>query len=258
MHACPRCWEVIDDSMPMTYAEGTLLQEAAGSYGQPAREQTVVVAAPVPLPQVVPPPPVSYDYDVVYRPASVTRPSGIRFGRLLAIGLAAGLIVALGLLLLEFFGPRLRGTLPDQVHLERQAFSNFAISVPEGWDVRQDEIGSRPAVSVLEPAGADDVAGLSEFHIVLEKESFAVARKLADLRAPPSARNYEEINIVDGIRIDGLKTFRHMYTDDDEYVEQWWIERGDGTYRIEFKSPVARREESALLNVRIARSFDVL
>lgn len=257
MHACPRCWEVIDDSMPMTYSEGTLLQEADGTYGSPAREQTVVVTTPVPLPHVVPPP-ESYDYDVVYRPPSVSRPSGIRFGRLLAIGLFAGLIVAVGLLALEFFGPRLRGELPDQVHLERKAFSNFAISVPEGWEVREDKIGSRPAVDILEPAGGDDAAGLSEFHIVLEKESFAVARKLADLRAPPSARNYQEINIVDGIRIDGLKTFRHMYTDDDEYVEHWWIERGNGTYRIEFKSPVARREESALLNVRIARSFDVL
>lgn len=258
MHACPRCWEVIDDSMPMTYAEGTLLQEAAGSYGQPAREQTVVVTSPVPLPHVVPPPSVAHDYDVVYRPPPAARPSSIRFGRLLVIGLVSGLIVALGLVALEFFGPRLRGTLPDQVRLERKAFSDFAISVPEGWDVREERIGSRPAVNILEPAGGDDAAGLSEFHIVLEKESLAVARKLADLRAPPSAQNYQEINIVDGIRIDGLKAFRHMYTDDDQYVEQWWIERGEETYRIEFSSPVARREESALLNVRIARSFDVL
>ncbi len=243
--------------MPMTYAEGTLLQEAPTSYAQHAGEHTVVVTAPVPLPHIVPPP-VSHDYGVVYRPPPAARPSGIRFWRLVAIGLVAGVVVALGLLALEFFGPRLLGTLPDQVQLERKAFSNFAINVPEGWDVREERIGSRPAINVLEPAGGDDVAGLSEFHIVVEKESLAVARRLADLRAPPSAQSYEEINIVDGIRIDGLKTFRHLYIDDDAYVEQWWIERGNGTYRIEFSSPVSRREESAQLNVRIARSFDLL
>jgi hypothetical protein len=240
----------------MTYAEGAVLYDPpVHTYAPQGREQTVAIATPVVAPPVAAPP-VPHEWEYTYAPAPA-RPTGIRFGRLLLIGLISGLLVALGLVAIEFFGPRLRGTLPDQVPLERQTFETmeFAIGIPRGWEVRNEKLGSRSAVTVLEPAGAGDSAGLREFQIVAEKQSIVGARVNAATRLPPSG---VEIRIVDGISLDGRKAFRHLYIVDDEYREQWWIERGKGTYRLEFSAPASRREEASLLNVRIARTFDVL
>jgi hypothetical protein len=251
MHACPRCWEVIEQ--PASFAEGAVLYDTRApelpqlqQVGEPAAAYattTLTQEAPV------------YVQQPYHRPRTQ-----IRLGRLILIGLVAGIVLTAGLIALEAVGPRLRGSLPDQVTLEREGFPDleFAIAVPDGWDVRTERIGGRPAVRFLEPGGSGGDSRLREFHVVVEEDSFDRARELADRRAPPSTANYDEIAIVDGLRIDGRRTFRHTYTDDDEYREAWWVERGGGTYRIEFVGSVSRREESAQLNVRIARTFDVL
>jgi hypothetical protein len=252
MHACPRCWEVIDDSMAF---EGSVIYEEPAPLPPSGREQTVAIATPV----VAPPEHADVQYSYSYPPAPVRSPTGIRFGRLVAIGLVAGLLLAIGLVAVEFFGPRLRGTLPDQVELERQTFDvggeSFGIGVPRDWEVRSEQLGSLSAVRVLEPATAGDSAGLREFQIVIDKRAITNARVRAARRVPATGI---EIGIVDGLELDGRKAFRHMYTEDGKYREQWWIARGSGTYRLEFSAPESRREEAAILNVRIARSFDVL
>jgi hypothetical protein len=184
----------------------------------------------------------------------------IRFWRLVLVGLVGGLLVAGGLVALEAIGPRLRGDLPGQVKLVREGFPDldFGIGVPEGWDVRTEDIDGKPGVTVFEPVGSADDERLRRFNVVGVNRSFDRARELVGTRAPASARDYDEIDITDGLRLDGRKAFRHRYADGDEYREEWWIQRGEGTHRVEFASPMSRREESAILFVRIARSFDVL
>lgn len=268
MHACPRCWEVIEHPWIVGdgAAEASILQAPAGTetqYEATGTESVAVAQAspPAPAPDVTAQvQPVGTVRRVRVVPAPVVGGSKVRFGRLVIIGLVGGVLVTVGLVALEVFVPEWRGTLPDQVKLVREAFpdQDFAINVPEGWDVRNEDVDGKPAVAVFEPVGAADDDRLRRFNIVGVNRAFDRARALAEDRAPASARDYEEIDITDGLRLDGRRAFRHRYTDGDEYREEWWVQRGDGTHRIEFASPVARREESAILFVRIARTFDVL
>ena len=265
MHACPRCWEVIEHPALVGdgAAEASILQEPVETeYEATGTEPVAVVHAPAPAPDVT-----TQVVAVETRrrqattmPANVEAGGKIRFGRLLLVGLVAGLLLALGLVALEVFVPEWRDTLPDKVKLVRQAFpdKDFAINVPEGWDVRSEDVDGKPGVAVFEPVGTAENDRLRRFNIVGVTRSFDRARALAEARAPASARDYEEINITDGLRLDGRRAFRHRYADGEEYREEWWVQRGDGTHRIEFSSPMSRREESAILFVRIARTFDVL
>jgi hypothetical protein len=184
---------------------------------------------------------------------------GARTFRFIVIALVSGLVAAIGLVALEGVGPRLRGNLPEQVRLVRKEFPElkFAIGLPAGWDVA-NEAGAKPGVTVRELSDREGGGVLREFQVIVDGASFDRARQVTEERAPPSAQNYDEIDIIDGLRIDGRRAFRHLYTDDDEYLEVWWIQRDEGTYRLEFRTPVSRREESAALNVRIARTFDLL
>lgn len=267
MHACPRCWEVIEHPALVGdgAAEASILHEPVETeYEATGTEPVAVVHTPAGVPD---PDPTTEVAAVGTRRRQVTRipvrtdaRRKIRFGRLLLVGVVAGLLVAIGLVALEVFVPEWRGTLPDRVKLVREAFpdKDFAISVPEGWDVRNEDFDGKPGVAVFEPVGAAQDDRLRRFNIVGITRSLDQARALAEDRAPASARDYEEIDITDGLRLDGRRAFRHRYADGEEYREEWWVQRGEGTHRIEFVSPMSRREESAILFVRIARTFDVL
>lgn len=257
MHACPRCWEIIEQ--PPHLSEGTMVPiQTAPEPELPRFEEVYREPAPVAAPTLTREiPTVSSQPQVVYveAPAPAPRKGGRRVLRALLIGLLSGLLAAAGLLVLETFGPRLRGTLPEQVKLERQDFSegDFAIGIPAGWSVHTDREDGQPVVTASEPS--DD--GTRSFQVAVDRTPFAKARESADKRLD-TAGDYHPIDVVDGLNLDGRRAFRHIYTDGDDYHERWWIERGDGTYRLDFSSPVAQREEAAQLNVRIARTFDVL
>ena len=267
MHACPRCWEVIEHPALVGdgAAEASILRETVETeYGATGTEPVAVVHTPAP---VTDPDPMTQVVAVGTRRRNVTRIPAhvdtrrrVRFGRLVLVGFVAGVLVAIGLVALEVFVPEWRGTHPDKVKLVRESFpdKDFAISVPEGWDVRNEDVDGKPGVAVFEPVGAAEDDRLRRFNIVGITRSFDRARELAEDRAPASARDYEEIDITDGLRLDGRRAFRHRYADGEEYREEWWVQRGEGTHRIEFASPMSRREESAILFVRIARTFDVL
>lgn len=255
MHACPRCWEVIEQ--PASLAEGALIyEEHQAEYAELPRvdhhlEQTAQVRAMT----------LTHEEPTYYAPPIEATPRRrVRVGRLILLGLLSVVLLTLGLLALEAWGPQLRGDLVEQVRLDRESFPSldFAIRAPRGWEVREGTVGGRPAVVVREPATDEPAGELREFGVFVEKRSFDRARELADERIPASAEDYDEIGIIDGLTVDGRSAFRHLYTDEDEYIEDWWIERGGGTFRLEFSSPISRREESAQLNVRIARTFDVL
>jgi hypothetical protein len=264
MHACPRCWEVIEQ--PQHISEGTVAYQTPVAE-LPRFEETVGEPTPVAAPTLTREVPVaSEEVPVVsFEPyAYHERPHRRRgrFLRVLLIGLFSGLLAAGGLLVLDTFGPRLRGTLPDQVKLERQDFSegddaDFAIGIPEGWTVLTDREDGQPVVTVREPSDGGGGTGLSSFQVAVDETSFTEAREGAG-RKPSTAGDYRAIDIVDGIDLDGLRAFRHIYIDGDDYHERWWVDRGEGTYRLDFSSPISRREDAAQLNVRIARTFDVL
>lgn len=261
MHACPRCWEVIEQ--PPFLPEAAVLPEAgiyteqdaavaaAASPAESYEQYGHAAAAPTLTQDVVP---VSYE---PAPPAPPRRRRRFRPGRVLLIGIVAGILVTMVLMALEAVGPRLRGDLPGQVELVRQGLPDldFAIRAPSGWDHRPETIEGRPAAAFLEPARTGIERGL---RVVLSRSSFDDARREAEERAADGDDDYDEIAIIDGIRLDDRDAFRHLYVEGEEYREEWWVERGSGTFRIEFWSPVSHREESAQLYLRIARSFEVL
>ncbi len=264
MHACPRCWEVLDqpDSqaaypVQQTYAAEpslttTLPQQQIQAYrGYDAIAGTAPAAT---LTREAPPAVLGPSLGFKQR-----NPKRFRTGRVVTLGIVIGLLLAIGFAALEANSGRIRGTLPEQVLLVREGFPDlkFAIQVPRGWDVLNETVSGKQSVSFREPA-SENPSGDRSFQVSLHEASFATVRSDVEARAPSSAKDYKRISIVGGLKLDDRKALRHLYTDGDEYREAWWVQRGKGTYRIEFRSPVAKREEAALLNVRIARTFDVL
>jgi hypothetical protein len=254
MHACPRCWEVIEPFRHIS--EGTMAYQTPAAE-LPRFEETYPEPTPVAAPTLTREIPVVQYAPYAYEVPTPTRRG--RFFRFLLVGLLSGLLAAAGLLVLETYGPRLRGTLPDQVKLERQDFSagSFAIGIPAGWTVSTDREDGNPVVTVREHSGSSGDAGRRTFQVAVDKTPFTTAREAAEKR-PSIAGDYREIDIVDGLDVDGRRAFRHIYTDGDDYHERWWVERDKGTYRLDFSASISAREEAAQLNVRIARSFDVL
>ena len=254
MHACPRCWEVIEQPTP--FAEATVLyeHEPAPAPAPPA-EQT----APVATTTLTYEEPVYHAPPVYYAPPPEAPSSAVRLGRTVVIGLIGAVLLVIAFLALEAWGPQLRGELPAQVRLQREAFPSlgFTVSVPGGWEVREETVEGRPAVVAREPEDEARPGEARSVEVVAEAGSLERARRLADERAAASVRNYDEIAIIDGLEVDGREAFRHLYTDGDLYREEWWVERGRRSYRLRFSAPVSRREESAPLFVRIARTLDV-
>jgi hypothetical protein len=249
-HACPKCWEPIAEQPVLSEAESF-----PAAYGSVEHEATMTATAPIATEaRVLVPPqaPVEVEWEPV-------RKSGLRIGRLIGVGLFGGLLVAAGLVALEAAAPLIRGTQPQQIHLVQRSFASlgFAIDAPTDWDVSREPVGDRRAATL---AVVDD-HGLQNqgVRVVVHGLSFDDARAEAQRRVPDSAdTDYQEIRIVDGIRIGDRRAFRHMFISGNEYREEWWIESAPATFRIEFWSAAADRERAALLNVRIARTFRVL
>lgn len=260
MHACPRCWEVIEAARPSMVsahaAEGSLIVPAEAQ-GEPAPPPRAQHAEAAPATEQLPAIPAEWAEP---GPGEQPRPRKRRFWRLLLTALIGAVVLTVLLVALEAVAPLIRRTLPDQVQLVTEEFDDlgFAVGVPDGWETRREDVSNMPGVTVHEPADGGDVGRLRSFNIVeVDSRDYDRALQLADRKAPASAQDYREIDIVTGLSVDDRRAFRHRYTDGDGYREEWWVEHGEGTFRLEFSAPVSRREESAALYVRIARSFDV-
>lgn len=269
MHACPRCWEAIEHpSLVAAPASEATISGVQVHYAPAPADQT----APVPsVPQGVHEGPHQEPYQErgsapepaapwqTSDPPAPGRPRKRRRGRFVLTAILAAVVLTVILIALEAAAPLIRRSLPDQVRLSTQTFSDlkFAVGIPRGWEARREDVSNLPGVTVHEPASQGDVGRLRSFNIVeVPSRDYDQALQLADRKAPASAQDYREIDIVSGLTIDDSRAFRHRYTDGEEYREEWWVEHGDGTFRLEFSAPVSRREESASLYVRIARSFD--
>jgi hypothetical protein len=241
------------------YSEGGFIGESTFAY-TPAAEQTRQEAVVAPATTMV------YEEAPVVRPplelpSRTVRPRNkFRPGRVLGVGMVIGVLLTAALLVLDTFDPYLHGALAERVHLVRESFPDmhFAIRVPSGWDVKADTLRGRPAAIMQEPESGRG-EGHRGFRVVLDTRSFNALRKRVDEKVPDRAtQQFRDIDVIDGLRVADRKAFRHRYVDGDEYWEEWWIERGKQTYRMEFWSPLRMREESAELWVRIARTFEVV
>lgn len=186
-------------------------------------------------------------------PAVRTRRRG-GFARLVFIAIVAGLLVAVGLIALELVVQR--PAPPSGLVSRAYPAFGFAISEPEGWDVSQAD-QPHPVVEFFEPDN-DTVAGKRGFRVALERSTLQQARKAVAEDIRRGGRNYKLVGVSAGLAADGQPAFRYEYVSDETYVQQWWVTRRDGTFRIEFWGPSSDRNDTDALASRLLDTFRII
>jgi hypothetical protein len=172
-----------------------------------------------------------------------------------AVGLVAGLVVALGLLALELVGPG-SGLDSGDPSLQRQTFDDlgFAISYPSGWTLQTARVQRLRAVTVVDPLEARAQRG---FRVALDTVSLRQAESGVRSLSRDGRRTYQRISIDAAVEVAGAPALEHIYSSGGLRFEQWYVARAGGTYRIEFWAPVARAEEASTVNARVLDSFEI-
>lgn len=232
---CPTCGEPVEE--PWGWAPPELAAEAV------SREPTDV-APTVAIETIQAPPPEQAWAVPVHR-------RGRQWLNVVAVGLVSGVIVAAGLLALELVGPN-RSRVLDTT-LEERSFERlgFAISYPTGWSVGTEGTGVVESVSFTDP----DEPSQRGFRVVLEDVALDRVREDVEDRYRLRRPGYRLIGMTDE-EVAGRPTVRHVFADEGLVFEQWWVERPEGTFRIELWSPERDAELAADVHDRIVRSFD--
>lgn len=186
-------------------------------------------------------------------PAVRTRRRG-GFARFVFIAVVAGLLVAVGLIALELVVQR--PAPPSGLVSRSYPALGFAISEPEGWDVSQVDL-PHPVVEFFEP-DIDTVAGKRGFRVALEPSTLQQARKAVADDIRRGGRNYKLVGVSAGLAADGQPAFRYEYSSDETYVQQWWVTRPGGTFRIEFWGPSSDRDDTDALAARVLDTFRII
>ena len=58
-----------------------------------------------------------------------------------------------------------------------------------------------------------------------------------------------------GLEVGGRRAFRYEYVDHATYIDQWWVSRAGGTFRIEFWAPLSDRSKADALAGQIIDTF---
>src|SRR5439155_12370517 len=89
------------------------------------------------------------------------------------------------------------------------------------------------------------------FRVLVQPSTLAAARNsvTAEIRRPPTGK--DPIAINNGLIVGGYRAFRYTYGQDGTYVEQWWIERTGGSFRVDIWMPAS--EQGAAVGDRVIR-----
>jgi len=210
----------------------------------PPSEPVYTAHAVVPAPQTVAlAPRVAVDTARVAQPKRSRRAVAVQ---LVVIAIVAGLLVAGGLLALELFAPRSQAPF-DLVHRSYPAFG-FSLSRPNNW---QESVHGE-SVAFAEPHG-----GAHGFRVVVERRTLAAAHVLVsgEMRKPP--RSKDPIALSDAVTVDGSAAFRYSFDQGGRFVEQWWIDRPGGTFRVEFWAPQSGERDAGRLSEQIIATFTI-
>jgi len=174
------------------------------------------------------------------------RRRGAVFGQLLVVAVVGGVIVAGGLLALEAFAPR-RAPSVDLVHRSFPALG-FSVSRPANWT----ESSPRDGTAIVFTAPAPDTR---QFRVAVEAATLNHARLviMADMSHPAVGR--KPIGVSDPISVGGKPALRYAFTESGRLVQQWWVERPGGTFRLEFVSPRSVQRQAEPLAARIVDTF---
>ena len=132
---------------------------------------------------------------------------------------------------------------------EQSLAGSFSVDVPLRWEF---VVGDPRTAVFTDPDQPDSSHGM---RVIAANESLAKAH--ADLKKLDGdlVSSYRPIRTVTGIEVGGRPAFRHDFTGDGTAVEQWWVQRGKGTFRIDLFARPDLAEETQELDERIVSTF---
>lgn len=250
---CPECGEALSVGMEACFGCGAPLEGA-----EPATAPTHLVeepaAAELPPPVVEQPP--AAEPPVVDEPPVVAEPPRSRERRhewihILVVGLAAGIIVAGGLLALELVGPERLLIRDDELTQRSFPGLGFAVSHPVEWTVEAGRLRRLDAVSFADP----ERVTRRGFRVIVDGVSMQRVRGEVEALFRRERPGYRKLGITDELELAGRPALRHVFIDGPLVFEQWWVTRNGGTFRIEFWAPEGEREGANAENGRILETF---
>ena len=257
MEACWFCREPITE--PESAQDMAVVRAAAASASRPV---VVAAAAPSPPPPAPEPEPVTAPVNVAPRAAvhpvavavadPLRRSRRVRWGRAVVLGIVFGVLLTAGALAYESVWIRYLPPPPERIALSRASYSDLgcAVARPAGWAVQE----TKRRVTFLGGESAKDRSTrgfrVSATDIPYDRADDQVA-ELADRLG-----SYEPLDTVRR-EVDGERALVHTFIADDLRFEQWWIDRGKRTLRIDLWSRPAD-DDAPALNERIVRSIELL
>lgn len=205
--------------------------------------------APVQPPAAQPPAaPHSVAQPRVPRSGTLPRRHRVSAGRVVFEGVTAAFFLTVGLLAIEAFMPKFTSTTPVVTALDERTFPElgFSITYPRGW--RVEETRKVAAFRSADPARGFRVGGVG-----LE---FDDVKKGSEKLDRARFREHEVLDTGRG-KHGGAGAYKRVLSVEGLRVDQWWIERDDGTLRLEFWSRLAD-EEAPAIDARIVETLDLL
>jgi hypothetical protein len=180
--------------------------------------------------------------------------------RTVALGTALAAFVVAGIVAARSLRPPGSVATPSPPVLVPSSFADlgFAVGYPRGWRYgRRTVEEGRSGVLYRDPASGAASNATRAFDVIPEAVSLTNAR--ADVEATFRQRyaDYAKLAIEDGATVDGRAAFRHRFATGGLVFDQWWIERGNGTFRVTFWSP-RDDEQAGARNANILTTFRIL
>jgi hypothetical protein len=266
MTACWFCREPVTEPDPSQEMAAARAATAFASRPPPVVEQPAPASeVTTPIAPVPPDEPVAPVTPVVQAPVNVAPPpveaspislprrrSRVRWGRVIVLGLIGGVLLTAGALAFESVWIRYLPDAPGTIALSRASFDNVGCTVayPTGWKVQE----TKRRATFLSSETAKD-RSTRGFRVNSTDIPFSrVDDQIEQL--PDRLGSYAALETFSD-SVDGKQATVHVFVADDLRFEQWWIDRGKRTLRVDLWSRPAD-EDAPVLNRRIVESITLL
>lgn len=162
-----------------------------------------------------------------------------------------------GLLALAVFLPD-GDTEGADLSLSRHSYPGlgFSVATPVDWVEQRKEIEGRQAVTFHDPEMVTGNTPRRGFHVLVDDFQFARVAPEIERIYGERFESYARSAVSTEARVDSRPAVVHEFEADGVSYVQWWIKRGDNTFRLEFWAPT--EFPAAPLNDAVLDSFRVL
>ena len=176
----------------------------------------------------------------------------VRWGRVVLLGVIGAVLLSAGALAYEAMWTRHLPPPPDRVALTGASYADIgcALSYPTGWTVQE----TKRRVTFLSGETAKD-RSTRGFRV----SSTDIPYSRADDQIDGLGDRLGSYEALETFRreVDGERALVHVFIADDLRFEQWWVDRGKRTLRVDLWSRPAD-DDAPELNERLVRSIVLL